>query len=172
MAFSSELVTNLMGLALEQAKLAYQSGEVPVGAVVARVINNQPEIIAVAHNMVEREQQASSHAEILALRQASTKLSRWRLEDCVLCVTLEPCAMCAGALRLARIGGIIFGARDIRMGAFGANLDLAQSSAFGPVPHILGGVEETRSAELLKQFFKEVREKNAILAAQAAGEMH
>ena len=172
MAFSLDLAGKLMLQALDQANIAYQLGEVPVGAVVARLSKDSFEIISSAHNLVENQNQAAAHAEMLALRDASNKLGRWRLEDCVLCVTLEPCMMCAGALRLARIGGVIFGADDQRMGAFGSRMNLAQTTELGPLPKVLGGVEYKRCSELIKRFFKELRERNALLSVDAAGELH
>ena len=102
-----------MSLALEQARLAFSEGEVPVGALVA--LDGQ--VIAVGRNAKERLRDPTAHAEVLALREAASRLGRWRLAGCSLVVTLEPCAMCAGAISLARIGKLVFGACDPKGGA-------------------------------------------------------
>src|SRR3990170_2657056 len=111
-----------MALALEEARVAASAGDVPVGAVVAR----GDEILGRAGNARERDQDPTAHAEILALRQASTALGSWHLEGCTLYVTLEPCAMCSGALVLARVDRLVFGAEDPKGGFAGSLGDLVR----------------------------------------------
>lgn len=142
-----------MRLALEEARLGANAGEVPVGAIVAL----HGEVIARAHNQTEQLRDATAHAEILALRQASRQLSRWRLEDVVLCATLEPCTMCAGAIRLARVPLVVFGAGDSRYGAFGSTVDLSLDTRPGPVPSLMKDVLAAECRSLLKDFFAERR---------------
>ena len=132
-----------------QAEAAAAHGEVPVGAVVA----HGSEIIAEAHNLVERRQDATLHAEVLALRLASERLGSWRLKDCVLCVTLEPCPMCIGAAKLARINTLIYAAADAERGAVGSVFDLSQDARLGPNPTVISGIMADKSVELLKKFF-------------------
>ena len=144
----------LMSAALKQADLAFQSGEVPVGAVVADMTSGNCTIISATHNLVEQNKDCSAHAEILALRQASAKLNNWRLDNCVLCVTLEPCTMCAGAIMLARIPLVVFGAHDPRMGAFGSIYDLSTTPTVTTAPRIISGVMKEECETLLKKFFQ------------------
>lgn len=148
-----ELVEHLMSLALEQARLAVLVGEVPVGAVVA--IEN--EIVASAHNLVESRQDATMHAEVVALREASLKLGSWRLTKATLCVTLEPCSMCIGASKLARVQTLIFGADDPEKGACGSLFDLSQDARVGPIPNMITGIRQSDCAQILKDFFKSKR---------------
>ena len=146
--------SNFMRIALEQAQLAASIGEVPVGAVVAR----ENKIISSAHNRMEADKDASAHAEILAIRAASKELANWRLEDCVLCVTLEPCTMCLGAIKQARIPTVVFGASDPRLGACGSLYDLSIDPRNGPVPRIISGFEQEKCSALLKDFFSKIRQ--------------
>ena len=142
-----------MRAALEEALLAFAKDEVPIGAVL--VYNG--EIIARAHNQVESLQDATAHAEILCLRQASKKLNNWRLLESTLYTTLEPCSMCAGALILSRVKNLVWGAPDIRQGAGGSWIDLLN------IPHpihnllIKQGVLAGESARLMKEFFQNKR---------------
>ncbi len=130
---------------------ALKSGaDVPVGSVVVR--DNQ--IIAKAHNMREADNDITSHAEILALRGAQKELGNWRLEDCELYVTLEPCPMCGWAILQSRIGKIYFGSYDVKYGAF-SKCSLDKISDF--VPKIYGGIEEIECDNLLKNFFNKIR---------------
>jgi tRNA(adenine34) deaminase len=142
-----------MSAALAEAELAAAKGEVPVGAVVAC----GGEILSRAHNLTESLRDASAHAEMLAMRRASEIKKNWRLADCVLCVTLEPCTMCIGAMRLARFSTLIFGAGDSRQGAAGSLYDLSQDERLGALPRVIRGVEEKRCAEILGEFFKKRR---------------
>ena len=139
--------------ALIEARKAYSLGEVPVGAVV--VFNN--EIIARAHNLVESNKNACAHAEVLAIKKASAHVGDWRLKECTLYVTLEPCPMCAGAIMLSRINSVYFGAKDERIGALGSTFDL---SNLGGMPHkfqSIGGLLGQECALLLKDFFADRR---------------
>lgn len=135
-----------MKLALEQAEKALYLGEVPVGAVVLW----QGEVIATAHNLCETRKDATAHAELLALQQAAKVCGDWRLNDCTLVVTLEPCCMCAGAIVNARVGKVIFGACDERAGCLGSRGDVY---AIGYEGEIIGGVMAEECAALLKKAF-------------------
>lgn len=140
--------------AIENAKIAYQNGDVPVGAVVVR----DGEIIAEAYNERELTGRATAHAEILAIERASQKLGRWRLSDCEMYVTLEPCSMCAGAILNARMGKVTFALRDLRSGALGSILDLNAYPLLYKVATEEGPFAD-ESRELLSSFFKERRAK-------------
>jgi tRNA(adenine34) deaminase len=144
---------NFMLLALNEARNAFEKAEVPVGAVIVR----ENKILARAHNLTESLHDCSSHAEMLAIREASRRLQNWRLEDCTLYVTLEPCPMCAGLIRLSRIPRIIFAAFDERAGAFGSKFSLHKENLWGPEPEILSGVLQEESRELIREFFRERR---------------
>jgi tRNA(adenine34) deaminase len=139
--------------ALTLAREAALAGDVPVGAVV--VHNGQ--IIARAANRTVRDQDATAHAELLAIRAACTALTRWRLEDCTLYVTLEPCAMCAGAAVLARLARVVFGAWDDKAGMCGSVGDLLRHPRLNHRPEVLGGVLADECATLLQQFFLDRR---------------
>ena len=151
MKLDPSYLNHLMSKALEEASKALDENEVPVGAVIAHA----DEIIAAEHNQVESNQVVSAHAECLAIQEASKKLRNWRLSECILCVTLEPCPMCMGAIRLARIPIVVFGARDEQMGAAGSLYDLA-AEAGGP--RVIGGIKEKECRELLRDFFSVKRE--------------
>ncbi|MBS3988018.1 MAG: nucleoside deaminase [Erysipelothrix sp.] len=142
--------TEFMQEALLEAKKAFQNNEVPVGCVIA----HQGNIIARAHNSKESDQHACSHAEILAITQANIKLNSWRLEDCTLVVTLEPCMMCAGAIQQARIPYVVYGAQDKKFGAYGGCFDSTLIKGFNHYPKVLSGVLEEESITLLKSFFE------------------
>lgn len=144
----------LMGLALEEAAKAAALGEVPVGAVVAR----HGEVIAMAHNTRETEKNALHHAELLAIDAACKALGGWRLWECELFVTLEPCPMCAGAILNARVSRVYFGARDREMGACGGVMNLFMED-FPHPPALVGGVLEEECARVLREFFRGLREK-------------
>jgi tRNA(adenine34) deaminase len=147
-------VEHAMSVAIEIAGQAMASGDVPVGAV---IINGAGEIIATGFNERELHQDPTAHAEIVALRKAASLAASWRLEDCTLVVTLEPCAMCAGAIAQARIKRLVFGAWDDRAGAVGSVWDvLRDPRALLPV-EVVAGVRESECAELLSAFFKGLR---------------
>jgi tRNA(adenine34) deaminase len=143
----------LMQAAIEQAQLGFNSEEVPVGA----VVSIDGSIVGRAHNLVETNQDASAHAEILALRQAAATVGSWRLNEAVLCVTLEPCPMCASALRMFRVNTLVFGVEDERLGACGSLFDLSLDPRFGALPRVVRGVREHECRQLLQDFFRDKR---------------
>ena len=144
---------HFMRLALREAERALEHDDVPVGAVVV----HEGEAIGVGHNERELRQDPTSHAEILAIREAARALASWRLLDCVLYVTLEPCAMCAGAIVLARIARVIFGASDPKAGAAGSVLDVLAQPRLNHRPDVSGGLLGAESAALLRAFFSSRR---------------
>ena len=144
---------HFMQLALSEAK---RSGDdVPVGAV---IVNADGEVIASGHNQKEAEHDASSHAEIEAIRAAGQKLGDWRLENCTLVVTLEPCVMCAGAIVAARIPRVVFGAWDPKVGAAGSLYVILRDPRLGNPIEVVGGVLEQECSALLEDFFASRRE--------------
>lgn len=142
-----------MRLALEEARSAGAGGDVPVGAVIVR----GDEILAKAGNAREREQDPTAHAEILALRQASRAIGSWHLEGCALVVTLEPCAMCAGAVVLARLDRLVFGASDPKAGFAGSLGDLLRDGRLNHEVEVTAGVLSQECGEILRAFFAERR---------------
>jgi tRNA(adenine34) deaminase len=143
-----------MRAALAAAADAAAAGEVPVGAVIVR----DGVLIASAANRTVRDQDPTSHAESLAIRAASAALGRWRLDDCTLVVTLEPCAMCAGAIILARVKRVVFGAWDSKAGMAGSVEDLLRHPRLNHRPEITGGVLRDECGQLLTAFFRERRD--------------
>jgi tRNA(adenine34) deaminase len=143
----------LMREALRLARLGESAGEVPVGAVAVRA----GEIVAAAYNAPVSRQDPTAHAEILALREAAGRTGNYRLEDVTLYCTLEPCAMCAGALVAARIERLVFGARDLRFGAVRSKFQLADSDILNHRVEIVEGVLATECVELLRAFFESKR---------------
>ncbi|MET0307003.1 MAG: tRNA adenosine(34) deaminase TadA [Solirubrobacterales bacterium] len=139
----------MMGLALECASGAEAHGDVPIGAVITR--GGEP--LSAAGNERELRRDPTAHAEILAIRAASEALGGWRLPDTTLYVTLEPCAMCAGAIVLARIPTVVYGAPDPKAGAAGSVLDVLAEPALNHRPDVIGGVLEEECAALLRAFF-------------------
>jgi tRNA(adenine34) deaminase len=138
-----------MRAALDEARAALDHDDVPVGAVVLRA----GEIIAARHNERELTGDPTAHAEVLALRDAAASIGRWRLDDCTLVVTLEPCAMCAGAMVNARLGQLVFGAVDPKAGAAGSRFDLVDSALLNHrVPRVTG-VLAAECGEILTDFF-------------------
>lgn len=144
-----------MAVALEEARRAAEEGEVPVGAVL--VIHG--ELIAQAHNLREGLSDPTAHAEMLVLREASQRLNRWRLTDATLYVTMEPCAMCAGAAVLARVSRIVYGCRDPKAGACGSVLDIPHEPQLNHQIEVMGGVLERPCQEIVQRFFEKRREK-------------
>jgi tRNA(adenine34) deaminase len=144
-----------IGEALRQAARAYEAGEVPVGAVIVRA----GRIIARAFNQVEQLKVASAHAEMLALTQAEEVVADWRLTDCTLYVTKEPCPMCAGAMVHTRLARLVFGASDPKGGAAGGAMNLLQFPTLNHRCAITGGVREADCRELLQNFFLQQRQK-------------
>lgn len=145
-----------MHLALEEAARAFTLGEVPVGAVA--VLDEQ--VIASGFNCKESKQDPTAHAELIVLRQAAERIANWRLINVVLYSTLEPCAMCAGAMIQARLSRLVYGAKDIRFGANGSILDILGEPLFNHQIEISSGVLETESAELLQKFFRQLRQRD------------
>jgi len=142
-----------MKMALAEARKAYQRAEVPIGAVV--VCNDQ--IVGRGFNLREQTQDPTSHAEMIALREAAANEASWRLEDCQLYVTLEPCPMCAGAILQSRIKRLVYGASDPKAGAVRSLYQLLDDDRFNHQVEVEAGVMEEESAQLLKDFFRELR---------------
>jgi len=138
-----------MRLALREAERARGEGDVPIGAVVVRA----GEVIAVGRNERELRQDPTAHAEILALREAAAVAGSWRVLDATLYVTLEPCAMCAGAIVLARVPRVLFGASDPKAGAAGSVLNVLDEPSLNHRPEVTGGVLGQECGDLLSEFF-------------------
>jgi tRNA(adenine34) deaminase len=141
--------TGLMRLALDEAERAAAHGDVPIGAVVAR----DGEVLAAAGNERELRSDPTAHAEVLALRAAAERLGGWRLPETTLYVTLEPCAMCAGAIVLARVPRVVYGTADPKAGAAGSVLDVLAHTRLNHRPRVDGGLMAAESAALLSSFF-------------------
>lgn len=139
--------------ALKEAKKAYEKLEIPVGAVIVK----EGKIIARAHNLKESKHDTTKHAEILAIQKASKKLESWRLIDCDMYVTLEPCSMCAGALINARIRKLYIGTLDEKTGACGSVLNLFEDYKFNHKVEVEKGIMQKECEEILKNFFKDLR---------------
>ncbi len=144
-----------MQQALDEANKAYVESEVPVGAVV--VLGDR--IVGRGRNAKEKDQDPTAHAEVLALRRAATELGRWRLHDCQLFVTLEPCPMCVGAMLSTRIERLVFGCTDPKAGAAVSLLQLADDPRFNHRMQVASGIMAEESAELLREFFRLRRKK-------------
>ena len=142
-----------MRLALREAERALEHEDVPIGAVVVR----GGEVLAAAHNERELRQDPTAHAEMIALREAARALGTWRVLDTVVYVTLEPCAMCAGAIVLARVPRLVYGASDPKAGACGSVLDVVGEPRLNHRPEVAGGLLAAECAELLSAFFAERR---------------
>ena len=139
-----------MALALEEARAALATGDVPIGAV---VLSPDGEVIGRGRNVREAEADPTGHAEVVALRQAARTHGSWRLDGCTLLVTLEPCTMCAGAIVLARVGTLVFGAYDDKAGAVGSLWDVVRDRRLNHRPQVVAGVAAEESAGLLADFF-------------------
>jgi tRNA(adenine34) deaminase len=150
LAADEQYIRNALDLARDAAK----RNEVPIGAVVVR----NGTIIAAATNRTVRDQDPTAHAEVLAIREASSRLDRWRLDDCTLYVTLEPCAMCAGAIVLSRLKRVVFGAWDEKAGMAGSVGDLLRHPRLNHRPEVRAGVLAEESAQLLGDFFRSHRD--------------
>ncbi|WP_082231935.1 tRNA adenosine(34) deaminase TadA [Halobacillus massiliensis] len=142
-----------MELAIAEAGKAEELGEVPIGAV---IVHND-EVIARGYNLRESSQLASSHAEFIAIEKANQVIGSWRLEDCTLYVTLEPCPMCAGAIVQSRIPTVVYGAADPKAGCAGTLMNLLQEERFNHQCEVRAGVLESECGALLTSFFKELR---------------
>ncbi len=139
-----------MRAALVEARRALGTADVPVGAV---VLGPGGAVVGVGHNAREADGDPTAHAEVLALRGAAATLGRWRLDDCTLVVTLEPCLMCAGAIVLARAARVVFGAWDPKAGASGSQWDVLRDRRVNHRPEVVGGVLEEECGALLREFF-------------------
>lgn len=142
--------------ALALADVAASLGEVPVGALIVR----DNEVVGRGYNLRETEQDPTAHAEVIALREAAGVLGSWRLERCWMIVTLEPCAMCAGAMVLSRIGGCVFGCSDPKGGFLGSLANLSDWPGLNHRFPIVGGVLAEDASERLKRFFRHLRERS------------
>lgn len=147
-----------MRMAIEEAKKAYAINEVPIGAVVVR----HGSVIGRGHNLRESDQNPLMHAEVVAINEASKAIGSWRLEDCILYVTLEPCVMCSGAIVMSRIPTVVYGANDPKGGCSGSLMNLLQESRFNHQATIINGVLHDECSQLLKNFFKAIRKKKSL----------
>ncbi|WP_026568949.1 MULTISPECIES: tRNA adenosine(34) deaminase TadA [Sediminibacillus] len=144
-----------MELAIMEAKKAGQLGEVPIGAVIV----HEEQVIAASFNLRESLQTTASHAELIAIDKANESIGSWRLENCTLYVTLEPCPMCAGAIIQSRIPRVVFGAYDPKAGCAGTLMNLLEDSRFNHVAEVRGGVLEEACGQLLTDFFRTLRQQ-------------
>lgn len=141
--------------AIKEAKKAYNKGEVPVGAIIVK----DGKIIARGHNTIEEKQDATKHAEIIAIQKASRKLGAWRLLNCSMYVTLEPCSMCAGAIIQSRIENLYIGTMEPRSGACGSMVNLTEEYNKVSKINVVTGICKNESEKILKDFFKMIRKK-------------
>lgn len=148
---------NYMQSAIEEAKNAAIAGEVPIGAVLV----HENKIIARGCNQREAEQTTLSHAELITIQEGNKQLGSWRLEDCTLYVTLEPCPMCAGAIVQSRIRRVVYGAYDPKAGCAGTLMNLLQEERFNHQAEVTEGVLQETCAALLKDFFRTMRERKS-----------
>ncbi len=139
-----------MEIALEEAKKAFELGEVPVGAVMV----SGDKVIAKTYNQKEADKNTTSHAEILLINEVSKLLATWRLNECILYVTLEPCPMCAGAIIQSRISKVVYGAKNLIYGSFGTVISLQNYFPDSKNMELVGGILEEESASLIKDFFR------------------
>lgn len=146
-----------MAMALELARAAGELGEVPIGAVVVC----EGAVVASGHNRREVDHDPAGHAELLAIREAAAKLGRWRLSDCTVYVTLEPCPMCAGLMHQARVSRCVYAAPDPKAGALGTLYDLHDDHRLNHRFEVTAGVLQEESAELLRAFFRGLREERS-----------
>ena len=140
-----------MGAALDEARAALATGDVPIGAV---VLDADGKVVGRGRNIREAERDPTGHAEIVALREAAKATGSWRLEDCTLVVTLEPCTMCAGAAVLARVARVVFGAYDDKAGAVGSLWDVVRDRRLNHRPEVVAGILAGESTALLDEFFR------------------
>jgi tRNA(adenine34) deaminase len=146
---------HFMKLALEEAKKAEEIGEVPIGAVIVK----DGEVIARGYNLRETTGDPTTHAEMIAIREAAARLGGWRLEGCSLYVTLEPCPMCAGAIIQSRIELVVYGADDPKAGCVGTLMDLLSDTRFNHQAEVVSGVLQEECGEILTRFFRSLRRK-------------
>ena len=145
-----------MEAALSEAQKALDENEVPIGAVVV----HKNRIVGRGHNRIEALQDATAHAEILAISSAANTLGTWRLNECELFVTIEPCMMCCGAILLSRVGRLVYGAADPRFGACTSTYQLLHENKYNQTILVQSGVLEQPCAQILKEFFRKLRTKN------------
>ena len=157
--FAKEEKEKIMKLAFLEADKAEQQGEIPIGAV---IVDAEGNLIGRGYNRRELDADATRHAEIIAIQEACKNLNSWRLIDCSLFVTLEPCPMCAGAIINARLKNVYYGAFDPKAGACGSVVDLFAFTKFNHHPQIFGGLYREQAAQQLKKFFKNIRQQNRI----------
>lgn len=143
--------------AIKEALKAKAKDEVPIGAVIIK----DDKVIARAHNLREKKQQATAHAEILAIEKACRKLGTWRLEGCTLYVTLEPCPMCSGATILSRLDKVVYGANDPKGGCIESCMNMYEQSGFNHYPKYESGILKEECSKLLSDFFKEKRKQKS-----------
>ena len=153
-----EKTNKFMLEAIKEAKKAELLDEVPIGCVIVK----DNKIISRGHNIRESKNNPIGHAEIIAITKASKKLNSWRLNDCELYVTIEPCIMCSGAIIQSRIKAVYYGAKDYKGGAFGSSIDVLKAENINHHPEIVGGVLEKECSELISRYFKNKREKNKL----------
>lgn len=147
--------SDFMREALEEAQKAYSLDEVPIGAVIVK----NGEIIGKGHNLRESQKDPTLHAEMVAIRQAAAALGGWRLTDCDLYVTIEPCPMCAGAVLQARIRRVVFGARDPKAGCAGSLYNLLEDSRFNHQTKVMEGIMKEQCSQIMKAYFQQKRNK-------------
>lgn len=156
MAVITSVTDKYMREALRQAQKAYQLGEVPIGCVIV----HDGKIIGRGYNRRNTDKNTLAHAEITAINKASKKIGDWRLEECTLYVTLEPCQMCAGAIVQARIPEVVMGCMNPKAGCAGSVLNILEMPAFNHQVHVTKGILEQECSDLLKKFFAELRIRN------------
>jgi tRNA(adenine34) deaminase len=143
-----------MWMAMDEAQAAFAKEEVPVGAVVV----HQGIVVGRGHNSVETLQDPTAHAELLAITAAAGTLKSWRLNECTLYVSLEPCTMCIGAIHLARIQRVVFGAKDPKFGACGSIIDVPAVSSWNHTVEVQGGILDDEAGKLMRSFFRKLRD--------------
>ena len=149
-----KIFLNPMEIALKEAQKAFSIGEVPVGAVITDLNGI---IISKAHNLIEKKKDATAHAEILAIQKASIKIGNWRLNNCSLYVTLEPCSMCASAIEHSRIKRLYFGCDDLKRGAVNNGPKIFNQKTCHHKPEIYDGLNEKEARYIIQKFFKSIR---------------
>lgn len=152
-----DLDEKYMRLAIDEAKKAEMIGEVPIGAIIVY----DKKVIASGYNQREKNQTTLSHAELLAIKAANEYIGSWRLEDCTLYVTLEPCPMCAGAIVQSRIPRIVYGANDPKAGCTGTLMNLCNENRFNHQSNVTSGVLAEECGTMLTNFFKEIRKQKS-----------
>ncbi|HCB92228.1 MAG TPA: tRNA-specific adenosine deaminase [Selenomonas sp.] len=145
-----------MALALEEAQKAYDKGEIPIGAV---LVDESGTVVSRGHNMRETWQDATAHAEIIAIREACRLLNRWRLSGLTLFVTIEPCPMCAGALVMSRVDRVVYGSADSKAGASESLFNVTSNPALNHQLQVTAGVLQDECSDIMKRFFAERRRK-------------